>query len=93
VEGGSLDRESGRGGLERQAGPGLETCGLLGMRRGTHQISCKLPSSSRLAKYSTILTNQQLRYQLIRCAASKEAIAVKCSLAEVSTLAAYVLSS
>jgi hypothetical protein len=53
------------------------------MRRGTHQISCGLPSSSRLAKYSTILTNQQLRYQLIRCVASKEAIAVKFCLARV----------
>lgn len=43
VEGGLLGRESSRGGLERQAGPGPEACGLLGMRHGPHQISCGLP--------------------------------------------------
>jgi hypothetical protein len=31
VEGGPLGRESDRGRLERQAGPGPEACGLLGM--------------------------------------------------------------
>jgi hypothetical protein len=79
VEGGLLGRESSRGGLERQAGPGPEACSLLGMRHGPHQISCGLPSSSQLAKYSTILDSQQLRYQLISYAASEEVIVVKCS--------------
>jgi hypothetical protein len=31
VEGGPLDRDSDRGRLEGQAGPGLEACDLLGM--------------------------------------------------------------
>jgi hypothetical protein len=31
VEGGPLGRESDRGRLEHQAGPGPEACGLLGM--------------------------------------------------------------
>jgi hypothetical protein len=57
VERGSLGRESDRGGLERQARLGPEACSLLGMRRGAHQISCRLPLSSQLAKYSTILAS------------------------------------